>query len=104
MPLYNYSQENSVPEVPLNGSNPLNVDPPETPDFVETFNASAIGYIEEVIEYQELLQEVEETNTLGEQLVNLVCLRSLTFIFATQWHRSREHNGLVKNQHLLFFC
>ena len=39
---------------------------------MDTFNASAIGYIEEVIDYQEILEEVEETNTLGEQLVNLV--------------------------------
>ena len=67
-------QENTIPDVPLNGSNPLNVDPPETMDFVQNFNASAIGYVEEVIDYQELLQEVEDTNTIGEELINLVRL------------------------------
>ena len=69
-----FIQENVVPDVPLNGSNPLNEDPPDTMDFVETFNASAIGYIDEVIEYQELLQDVEEVNMIGEELINLVRL------------------------------
>lgn len=41
-------------------------------DFAEGFNASALGFIEEVVDYQEVLQQVEEANTLGEQLVNLV--------------------------------
>jgi hypothetical protein len=41
-------------------------------DFADGFNTSAIGFIEEVVDYEEVLQEVEDANFLGEQLVNLV--------------------------------
>lgn len=61
--------------MPLNGSNPLNVDPPETQtDFLSDFNASAVDFIEEVVQYQEVLEEVEAANMLAEQLINLVSL------------------------------
>lgn len=59
----------------LNGSNPLNVDPPETEtDFLSDFNASVIDFVEEVIHFQEILEEVEATNMLAEQLINLVSM------------------------------
>lgn len=62
-----------MPESPLNGSNPLNIDPPDTAEsFVESFNDDALRFIEEVSGYELMLQEVEEANTLGEQLINLV--------------------------------
>lgn len=62
-----------MPEVPLNGSNPLNVDPPETvTDFVGNFNSSAFMYLEEVEDYVVLLQDIQDTNALGEQFINLV--------------------------------
>ena len=63
-------------ETPLNGTNPLNVDPPDSVEsFAEGFNASAIEYIDEVETYEEILAEVEEVNTIGGQVVNLVRMR-----------------------------
>lgn len=56
--------------MPLDGSNPLNVDPPE--DFFSDFNVSVIDYLEDVVHYQELLEEVETTNMLAERFINLV--------------------------------
>ena len=62
---------------PLNGTNPLNVDPPDSVEsFAENFNASALEYIDEVEIYEEILAEVEEVNALGGQVVDLVRIRS----------------------------
>ena len=62
-------------EQPLNGSdiNPLNADPPEDAgEFVERLNISALEYSQSVGEYEEVLLAVEEANSLGEMVVNLV--------------------------------
>ena len=75
-------QENAVPDYPLHDSNPLNEDPPETlEDFLSDLNVSAIGYIEEVAYYQQVLEELGETNMLVEQFINMVCI----------WHSQRSH-------------
>ena len=62
-------------EQPLNGSgiNPLNTDPPEDAgEFVERLNISALEYSQSISEYEEVLLAVEEANSLGEMVVNLV--------------------------------
>lgn len=62
-----------MPESPLNGTNPLNVDSPSSAEgFVEQFNREALQFIEEASGYEVMLQEVMAANQLGEQLVNLV--------------------------------
>lgn len=62
-----------MPEAPLNGSNLLNEDGPESvEEFADNFNSSALAFVEDVVDYREVLQEVEDANVLGEQLVNLV--------------------------------
>ena len=62
-----------MPEAPLNGDNIFNEDRPESvEEFADNFNSSALGFLEDVVDYQEVLQEVEGANILGEQLVNLV--------------------------------
>lgn len=49
------------------------MDPPATEaDFLSSYNASAISFIEEVIQFQEVLQEAEAANMLAEELINLV--------------------------------
>lgn len=49
------------------------MDPPQTArDFADNFNSSAISYLDNVLDYQEILHEVEEANVLGEGLINLV--------------------------------
>lgn len=71
-------QANHIPDVPLEGSNPLNEDPPDTiQDFFENLNSSILDYNDQVIAYEEAVREVEQTNTIGEQLVNLVNMQSM---------------------------
>ena len=66
-------QENTVPDVPLDDTNPLNEDTPDSAeDFADNFNSSALDYVDEVLDYHEVVQEIEDANILGEQLVNLV--------------------------------
>lgn len=65
-------------ETPLNGTNPLNIDPPDSVEsFANNFNTSAVEYINEIEEYEEILAEVEEANNLGGQVVDLVRMRRL---------------------------
>ena len=60
------------------GSNPLNVDPPQTAeDFVSNFNDGAIGYLDEIESYALIVDEVEEANTIGEELINLVTVYAI---------------------------
>lgn len=66
---------------PLNGSNPLNEDPPDsTSDFVEALNVTVLSYVDSVMEYEEAVQAVIETNELGEQVINSVCSRQRSLI------------------------
>lgn len=69
-----------MPDVPLDGTNLLNEDTPDSAeDFADSFDSSALDYIDEVVDYHEIVQEIEEANTLGEQLVNLVRAKQTWF-------------------------
>ena len=59
--------------VSLDVTNPLNEDTPDSvEEFADRFNSSVLDYIDEVLDYHEAVKEIEDTNTLVEQLVNLV--------------------------------
>ena len=58
---------------PFEGSNPLNVDPPDTvEEFAVDLNVSVGAYTDSIQLYEEAVEAVEEANLLGEQVVNLV--------------------------------
>ncbi len=74
-------------DAPLSGSNPLNEDPPETTEeFVTNFNESAIGYLDEIESYELILNEVEETNSIGEEFINLVM-----WLVILSWQRGMKY-------------
>ena len=69
-----FNHQQAEPEsTPLEGSNPLNDDPPVTvEEFVDDFNVSVGTYADSIQVYMEAVEAVEEANLLGEQVVNLV--------------------------------
>lgn len=74
-------QDEGVLTNPLNGSNPLNEDPPDsTSDFVEALSDSVVSYVDSVMDYEEAVQAVIETNELGEQVTNTVCPKQRSFM------------------------
>ena len=93
-----FTQDNSIPDPPLEGTNPLNEDSPDSlEDFVETLNTSVLDYNDRVTEYEEALMEVESTNIIGEQVVNLVMLiiTTLTMVYTAHASYFTNANGLV---------
>lgn len=72
------SQEGFIPEITLNGSNLFDADRPDSvEDFVNRYNESATYFLEEIAAYEEAVHEVEEINSLGEQLINMVHMCAL---------------------------
>ena len=65
-----------VASSPLNGSNPLNEDPPETTaEFVEELNGTVSTFIDSVLVYEEAVREANDVNELGELVLNSVCCK-----------------------------
>ena len=74
MNMFCFNHQQAEPEsTPLEGSNPLNEDPPDTvEEFVDDFNITVGAYTDSIQVYVEAVQAVEEANLLGEQVVNMV--------------------------------
>ncbi len=81
----------------MNGTNPLNVDSPNSQaEFVEQFNTEAVQFIEQASGYQVMVQEVVAANELGEQLVNMV--RSLLYALREIGNRIREEAAVRRGR------